>query len=1146
MKVSKFLGLSFIAIMSVIAAATFSGDKVYAAGEATTQLPADSTFMVVSAQPAVPGNFHNPVSTNYFYVPSASTSANVQINNISNGSITLFSVGWLDGGGGCNYTIASIVSPSNGQTVTINATSWPAVTIADLGAVPYKIFCVSVATFDLNIVNYKLYSSADTRLGVYAGPFASQGTSYFRNNGAKWQSIISFAPPCNVTGAVGGNNILLYDLDNGYSQVPNIDIHLTRYNRQTNAYISSVSLSGDVDYAYSGFGVDAFRTRGGNFAPWNNNYTWNVFPTDGTYYSDSRYELVVGNAPGTIGQNNKIRIRIPFDQIYSTFRCDPPPDECPNIAGNQPIGWAAANGYIISGGNCVIPNTAPSGNFSITCDSAAVLTVTANVSDTEGGTLTATANVNNGASPASRTGTRTNSGAITFATFQGAYNTTHTVTGTVSDPGGLSATITQATATCPPPPNTAPSGSFGITCDPNTFVLTVTAYNVNDAEDNGVQVFAWVGNGASLVNPPGAGGFYQYSEGTFVMGTTQGVPGQFYDVSGTIRDSAGAELYQPWTSANVTCPRGFTWITGAVRNAYDPDIGYAGETIETCVPGVSATTDANGNFAFQVREGEGFCVRVTSNVAGAVGAQTRPRAIGYRGCGPFGLPSLGVQNALPNYCPSTTPYENQVATDNPANGWDRATNDYYDYALRFKPQISCVVTSPKIIQTGAYRPTFRITNTGNSGRPTVTSYNVFVNIYKLPFNGTRVDNKFVTVFGTQVLAPGNSTNPDLIANETWGIVTTGQYEIGAVAGASGDSLPADTVQCISPLLAGNKSYLKTYGGETWAGGSFPTTAAGSGYTAGQCTTPDNGRIYTYAATEYVGGTTYRGSSSQFAVAAFLGITDTGNDAGYYSASARPYGTVNTWPAKGLTFANTGGGTYGSPSGMAQCMVDFYGKTVNFSIPAQTTIPASFSTGMQRIMLSGDQTIGSLTINNNQQVAIYVDGDVYLNGNITFGGARTTAEQLPYFALIVRGNIYIDNDVTRLDGVYVAQPTQFIPDLTVTGVDTVTKGTIYTCVQGSNVLYTNATIYANCSNQLVVNGSLIAQNVKFLRTFGTLKDGSAGELPSFATGSGTQAAEVINYSPEQYLAPSPLKNPADGTGDSSQDNYSSISTLPPLY
>ena len=1061
MKVSKFLGLSFIAIMSVIAAATFSGDKVYAAGEATNQLPADSTFMVVSAQPPVAGNFHNPVSTNYLYVPATSTSADVQINNISNGSITLFSVGWLDGGGSCNYTIASIASPSNGQTVTINATSWPAVTIADLGAVPYKIFCVSVATFDFNIVNYKLYSSADTRLGVYAGPFTSQGTSYFGNNGAKWTSTISFAPPCNVTGAVGGNNILLYDLDNGYSQVPNIDIYLVRYNRQTNAFISSVSLTGDVDYVATGFGVDIFRTRGGNFPPWNNNYTWNIAPADGLYYSDSRYELAVGTYVGTVGQNNKIRIRIPFDQIYSTFKCVPPP-----ISGcTDP---AAANynpSATINDGSCVYP--------------------------------------------------------VPGCTDPGAINY------------NPAATVNNGTCVY----NTAPSGSFSITCDPNTFVLTVTA-NTFDAENPNVTVTANVTNAP----PPNTASRTQGGSGLFSMGTFQGAPSYIHYVTGTVTDSNGATATM--SEANVTCLRAFTWITGAVRNAYDPDFGYAGETIETC-NGPNATTDANGNFAFQVREGEGFCVRVTSNVAGAVGTQTRPRAIGYRGCGPFGLPSIGVPNASPNYCPVTFTYENQVATDNPANGWDRATNDYYDIALRFRPQISCVVTSPKIIQTGAYRPTFRITNTGNSRRPTVTNYNALVSIYKLPFNGTVVDNKYWSVFGTQVLAPGNSSNPDLnVGGEAWGIVTTGQYEIGASAGAFGDSLPSEVVQCISPLLVGNKSYLKTYGGETWAGGSFPTTAAGPGYTAGQCTTPDNGRIYTYAATENVGGSTYRGSSSQFAVAAFLGITDTGNDAGYYSASARPYGTVNTWPAKGLTFANTGGGTYGSPSGMAQCMVDFYGKTVNSSIPAQTTIPASFSTGMQRIMLSGNQTIGSLTINNNQQVAIYVDGDVYLNGNITFGGARTTAEQLPYFALIVRGNIYIDNNVTRLDGVYVAQPTQFIPDLT--GVDTVTKGTIYTCVQGSNVLYTNATIYANCSNQLVVNGSLIAQNVKFLRTFGTLKDGSAGELPSFATGSGTQAAEVINYSPEQYLAPSPLKNPSDGTGDSSQDNYSSISTLPPLY
>jgi hypothetical protein len=116
-----------------------------------------------------------------------------------------------------------------------------------------------------------------------------------------------------------------------------------------------------------------------------------------------------------------------------------------------------------------------------------------------------------------------------------------------------------------------------------------------------------------------------------------------------------------------------------------------------------------------------------------------------------------------------------------------------------------------------------------------------------------------------------------------------------------------------------------------------------------------------------------------------------------------------------------------------------------------------------------------------------------------------------------------------------------------GPDTITRGNVYTCTSGFNSFYPGGSLSGSCSNQLAINGSLIAQNIFWLRTLGTLSASSASERPDFSDGlGGTSAAEVINYSPEMYLGPSPLKQPADGPGYNSVGAYDSITTMPPVF
>ncbi len=137
--------------------------------------------------------------------------------------------------------------------------------------------------------------------------------------------------------------------------------------------------------------------------------------------------------------------------------------------------------------------------------------------------------------------------------------------------------------------------------------------------------------------------------------------------------------------------------------------------------------------------------------------------------------------------------------------------------------------------------------------------------------------------------------------------------------------------------------------------------------------------------------------------------------------------------------------------------------------------------------------------------------------------------------------------------YIAQPTQVEPDIDTddtgpdtNGPDTISDGNIYTCTNGMSFI-SPGSLYASCQTQLVVNGSLIAQQVRFLRTFGTLDNALPGEAPAdFGTGAGGSAAEVINYTPEMYLGPTPLKQPFDGPANSTVDDYDSIISMPPVY
>ncbi|MDO8265503.1 MAG: hypothetical protein Q7T41_01005, partial [Candidatus Saccharibacteria bacterium] len=336
---SNYLKLGLTVMLGCIMAlvVSLSCDKAQAAGEATNKLPVDDTYLVISNASATGGSFSSPSSTNFLYVKDG-TSASVKISTPSLGSIDYFIVSYLDNAGSCNdfnpkKELTKWLAVDTKDSISVDTTSAEgklAKTIKS-STDTYRIYCVTVFTISTAEISFKLSSDAGSYLGVYAGTNTSTGTGFFARSGAYWNEVIAFATPCNSgSQSAISNDILLYDLDNGYSQSPNVNVSLTRFDRVTGAYISATPLrtspkqpsapSYDLTYNFSGFGAMVYSTDGSWVPPYDNNYTWRVSPEDDTWHSDSKYQLVVSG----MGASNKIRIRIPYDQINSAIVCPPP------------------------------------------------------------------------------------------------------------------------------------------------------------------------------------------------------------------------------------------------------------------------------------------------------------------------------------------------------------------------------------------------------------------------------------------------------------------------------------------------------------------------------------------------------------------------------------------------------------------------------------------------------------------------------------------------------------------------------------------------------------------------------------------------------------------------------------------------------
>jgi hypothetical protein len=411
-------------------------------------------------------------------------------------------------------------------------------------------------------------------------------------------------------------------------------------------------------------------------------------------------------------------------------------------------------------------------------------------------------------------------------------------------------------------------------------------------------------------------------------------------------------------------------------------------------------------------------------------------------------------------------------------------------------------TTTTVILPACVSPPITCSLLGGNTEPANTAFSIDPTVTytyggTLPNPGTtplRVNINFIPVFNQSV--PYTATHTLVTVNPalTFGPEPVGAYTI---------TITFEGQTCHQTLNIANSPYLSIVGGDAMAGSSF--------YTSDTCDNSGNSNSNIESFTQG-GGHSSAGSGSQFAAYAL------GTFNGFATAQ-------NTTDSNGLSFANIGAhdGNFSS----VPCANDYYNTYKNVS-------SANSFTSLLTVNALDDDTV----VTHGQIVIDVVkDANVVINANVTYDTESNEISQLPQFKLIVYGgNIYINNAVTQLDGLYVAEPDPAQPP-------TAQGGIIYDCANGTTQESPDNPNYnADCNNQLIFNGALVANDVKFMRTYGNLAsatsdDHVAGNCTTAGSCIGNGAAEVVNFNPLVWMV-SPLTS-------QSSSSYDSIVDLPPV-
>lgn len=345
--------------------------------------------------------------------------------------------------------------------------------------------------------------------------------------------------------------------------------------------------------------------------------------------------------------------------------------------------------------------------------------------------------------------------------------------------------------------------------------------------------------------------------------------------------------------------------------------------------------------------------------------------------------------------------------------------------------------------------------------------------------------------------------------------TAGYVGPGGPGDIVGQNTPNEAKQCFTVI---SRPFFKAYGGNVSAGGSFNPgggSCAGGGYLSGWFNNTNPGNGY--------------GSSTPLSALALVKVV------GFASAQV-----VASRSPTDLTLANSGAGVsitndnyspnLGGSFGGAQCLPYQPPPTA-----ATAFRGSSIPTTTGSYQAAGPVTLNAAVIPKGQNVTLFVNGDITLTGNVTYQAGWASRTDIPSLVLISNGgNIHIDQSVTELDGVYIAQPRG------------ASGGKIYTCQQGEA---NHNLMFGLCNKQLNAYGSFVADQINMMRTFGSLRDEPVPVKTTCSNWDGvasnwqsrqTCAGEVFYLSPELYLSSPTTSPPSNGA-----PQWDAITSLPPV-
>ncbi|CAN5697378.1 hypothetical protein BH23PAT2_BH23PAT2_03090 [soil metagenome] len=456
--------------------------------------------------------------------------------------------------------------------------------------------------------------------------------------------------------------------------------------------------------------------------------------------------------------------------------------------------------------------------------------------------------------------------------------------------------------------------------------------------------------------------------------------------------------------------------------------------------------------------------------------------------------------------------------------------------------IACGVTQygdPEPSENFTVTFNFKVKEAGPGGNATAADGTVGFNGRSKTFNVSMESSGVNNGNGPMFMPPPNGTKIKEIINGTQNLDGASAYRDGLSVNAAGEytitirvnDLNPNPLTCNEVIEVFDKPYVAAFGADVIAGGGFEGMCGGEGISG-------EGIISAFFDQSFG-----RGSGAQFAALA-IGDIDRFASAKMRSTSSPPS------PNKGLTFANTSSEpsspattTFGGGYPRSHCIHDYYGQR-----PDGISSIANFNQEMADNSPSGPYKINSsnlavqaTNVPRGKSFALYKDGNLSIRNNVTFAESESWASvsEIQSLYVIVKGNIYINNDVTQLDGVYIAQPN-----------DDGSDGKIFTCASSGGTPRPLNQIYNLCTNPLQVNGSLIANTIIFNRYAGSsLRYGNQNEHPLAADKICEEsyvrpvcAAETINYSPEIYLSRPELPfSIAPGQG-----RYDAITNLTPIF